>query len=416
MPDLGSTSFSQTDSSNTPAGSDAPNTLDNNIRANMGAVTREWNHRSYTVTAGGTADAKTLTYSVAPDAYRNGQKFAFIANTTNTGSCSLNVNSLGAKTIKRVIAGTLTALSASDMVAGMFVDVAYNASDDSFVWVNYAPSFTAPSSATDSAEGLVELATTTETLTGTDTGRAVTPNALAALWEQGSNVASDTTISLGEGGYFLITGTTTITDIDFATDKAGRVAWVRFDGALTLTHGAALILPGAANITTAAGDVACFVSEGSDVVRCTVYTKANGQPLTSSGGTTLLGTITTTSGTENSLTGLTLTSYKYLLLVFVGVSNGTETRSYRVSATSGTNQVRVSPDFAAADGARGIVTIDLTDGTFAATIAAAATTASAATTAYAGDTTITTASTAVYVTLNASGSFDAGSIRVYGVS
>jgi microcystin-dependent protein len=136
MPDLGSTSFSQTDSSNDPAGSAAPNTIDNNIREIKGAVTREWNHRSYTVTAGGTADAKTLTYSVAPDAYRNGQRYAFIANTTNTGSATLNVNSLGAKTIKKDVLGTLTALSASDMTSGMFVEVAYNASDNSFVWVN----------------------------------------------------------------------------------------------------------------------------------------------------------------------------------------------------------------------------------------------------------------------------------------
>jgi hypothetical protein len=108
MPDLGSTSFSQTDSSNDPAGSAAPNTIDNNIREIKGAVTREWNHRSYTVTAGGTADAKTLTYSVAPDAYRNGQRYAFIANTTNTGSCTVNVNALGAKTVKSMLTGKMS--------------------------------------------------------------------------------------------------------------------------------------------------------------------------------------------------------------------------------------------------------------------------------------------------------------------
>jgi hypothetical protein len=125
-------------------------------------------------------------------------------------------------------------------------------------------------------------ASTSEVLTGTDATKGVTPDALAALWEQGSDVASAGTVSLDEGGYFNITGTTTITDIDFATDKAGRKAWVKFAGILTLTHGANLILPTGANIATAAGDTACFISEGSDVVRCVAYTRASGAALVAS--------------------------------------------------------------------------------------------------------------------------------------
>ena len=142
MPDFGSATFSQNDSSNNSgtmpswSGSAAPSTLDDAGRALQGAATREWNWRSYTLTAAGTADAKTLTFSVAPAAYYNGQRFAFIANTTNTASATLNVNSLGAKTIKKDVSGTLTNLSASDMVAGMFVEVAYNTSGDCFVWAN----------------------------------------------------------------------------------------------------------------------------------------------------------------------------------------------------------------------------------------------------------------------------------------
>lgn len=143
MPDLGNGSvFAQSDSSNNSgtmpswSGSAAPSTLDDAGRALQGAVTREWNWRNFTLTAAGTADAKTLTYSVAPAAYYNGQRFAFIANTTNTGSATLNVNSLGAKTIKKDVSGTLTNLSASDMVSGMFVEVAYNTANDCFVWVN----------------------------------------------------------------------------------------------------------------------------------------------------------------------------------------------------------------------------------------------------------------------------------------
>lgn len=127
-------------------------------------------------------------------------------------------------------------------------------------------------------------ASTTEQLTGAETAKASNPDTVAALWEQGSDVASSGTISIGEGGYFNVTGTTTITDIDFATDKAGRKAWVKFAGILTLTHNAStLILPTGANITTAAGDTACFVSEGSDVIRCVAYNRASGAPLAGGG-------------------------------------------------------------------------------------------------------------------------------------
>jgi hypothetical protein len=126
------------------------------------------------------------------------------------------------------------------------------------------------------------IASTTEQLTGTENAKLSTPDTVAALWEQGADVASAANISLGEGGYFNVTGVTGITDIDFATDKAGRKAWVKFAAALTLTHSATLILPTAANIVTAAGDTACFISEGADVVRCVSYQRANGQALSGS--------------------------------------------------------------------------------------------------------------------------------------
>lgn len=133
--------------------------------------------------------------------------------------------------------------------------------------------------------GVGTTASTTEVLTGTDSSKAVTPDALAALWEKGADVASSGTTSLGEGGYFHITGTTTITDIDWATAKDGRAAWVTFDGILTLTHHATTLkLPGGANITTAANDRACFVQDASDNVICLAYIKADGTAVVSSAG------------------------------------------------------------------------------------------------------------------------------------
>ena len=75
-----------------------------------------------------------------------------------------------------------------------------------------------------------------------------------------------------------VTGVTTITAL--GTVAAGIRKWLTFSGALTLTYNAtSLILPTAASITTAAGDVACFESLGSGNWRCLSYTKANGQTI-----------------------------------------------------------------------------------------------------------------------------------------
>jgi hypothetical protein len=61
---------------------------------------------------------------------------------------------------------------------------------------------------------------------------------------------------------------------------------LQFDGILTMTHHATnLDLPGEANITTAAGDVATFQSTGSNTVQCINYTRADGTPIVSSSHT-----------------------------------------------------------------------------------------------------------------------------------
>lgn len=230
------------------------------------------------ITAGGTADALTVTLTNAPTSLKDGMEIrvrAAAANATTTPT--LDVNSLGAKTIKK---NGNQAVSAGDIPrAGYECIFRYNSSNT--VWELLNP-----------VQQAISLASTTDILTGTDAAKAATADAIAALWEQGSDVASAGTISLGEGGYFNITGTTTITDIDFATDKAGRRAWAKFSGALTLTHNAStLILPTGANITTAAGDTAEFVSEGSDAVRCVSYQRASGAALTpTTAGTLTAGT------------------------------------------------------------------------------------------------------------------------------
>lgn len=100
-----------------------------------------------------------------------------------------------------------------------------------------------------------------------------------AAW---SDIASAATTAIGgvASSAVNVTGTTTITS--FGTIAAGVTRLVKFAGVLTLTHnGTSLILPGSANISTAAGDALLAVSEGSGNWRVTGYWRASGRSVMS---------------------------------------------------------------------------------------------------------------------------------------
>lgn len=110
------------------------------------------------------------------------------------------------------------------------------------------------------------------------TGKTTAVAAADALSTQGANIASATTtnLALATGVAVTITGTTTITA--FGTVDAGARRYLTFAGALVLTHNAAsLILPGGANITTAAGDTAELLSLGSGNWRVVRFTRTTGK-------------------------------------------------------------------------------------------------------------------------------------------
>ncbi len=114
---------------------------------------------------------------------------------------------------------------------------------------------------------------------------------------RGTAIASATTTDIGAatGRFVHITGTTTITG--FGTADAGVEREVVFDGALTLTHNAtSLILPGGANITTAAGDSAIMISEGEGNWRCIAYTRKSGKAVVPPAFSEVTGKPTTLDG------------------------------------------------------------------------------------------------------------------------
>lgn len=134
MPDVSdNTNWSQTDGSNNQASPNGapenmlPAGVNDTIRMMMGALKRLQVRLGPTLTAGGTGDALTLTYSVAPTAYVRGDIYSFIVAAANTGAATLNVNGLGAKSIQKPtpVAGP-AALAANDLVAGNVVMAAYD--------------------------------------------------------------------------------------------------------------------------------------------------------------------------------------------------------------------------------------------------------------------------------------------------
>jgi len=184
----------------------------------------------------GVSGTNTILASVSPTpaAYAAGQRFTFIVGTTNTGAVTLNVSSLGAKAIKKKMSGGKVALVAADLIAAQSAEVFY-----------------------DGTDFILETART---------------------YSQGANIDSALTpgtinLDTATGDLIDVTGTTGITAITL-TQGEGRT--VRFTGILTLTNGASLVLPGSANITTAAGDFAVFRGYASGVVRCVMYSKVSG--------------------------------------------------------------------------------------------------------------------------------------------
>ncbi len=105
-------------------------------------------------------------------------------------------------------------------------------------------------------------------------GGVLEPNSNTIGWGKGADIASADPLVIGtDGNFFDVTGTTGIASMTIA---AHRKFTLQFDAAVTLTHGASLVLPGAADFTTEAGDVLEFQSTAANTVICTGTALADG--------------------------------------------------------------------------------------------------------------------------------------------
>ncbi len=232
-------------------------------------------------TVGGTANAITLAYSIPHTAYVNGMEIAFVATAANTAAATVNVDGLGVRDLTK---NGSTALASGDIANGELVfckydgtrfqvinDIAVGAGSVTNSMLASMAANTVKVNATNASASPTDLAIgASQTAARGATGdlRAMGFNELVALTTE-ATVASASTVDLGAqlAPVVNITGTTTITS--FGTVAAGTMRRVVFGGALVLTHnGTSLILPGGANITTAAGDSGVFISLGSGNWRC----------------------------------------------------------------------------------------------------------------------------------------------------
>lgn len=182
-------------------------------------------------------------------------------------------------------------------------------------------------------------------------------------WAATATLASAATVDIGAAASNVIsvTGTTTITSL--GTIAAGAERVLTFAGALTLTHNAtSLILPGGASITTAAGDVAYFVSLGSGNWRCTGYQKADGTPIVSPSGVPSLPRSTRTSNTilaagdKGTLIDVTSGTFTQTLTAAATLGSGW----WCYLANTGTGTVTVDPN--ASETIGGVTTATLRPG------------------------------------------------------
>lgn len=159
---------------------------------------------------------------------------------------------------------------------------------------------------------------------------------------KGADIASASTTNIGAatGNYVNITGTTSITAFD--TVQAGVRRILNFNSVLTLTYNAvSLILPTSANILTAGGDTATFVSLGAGNWVCVQYQRRDGTALNAA--TSAYGHWTTVSGTQDSSNkvftiGNALTSNSEIVVINGQTLDSGGTNDYVLSGTTLTFQ------------------------------------------------------------------------------
>lgn len=264
-------------------------------------------------TDGGAVNAYTVTPSRALIAYSLRMSVIFSPTVANTGASTLNVSGLGDKPLKRIDG---TGLVPNDLLVGNIYAAAYNGTEFRLLSITkeyidqLAFNQALPSQFGNGGKPLV---------TNGSTASFSGAFGVAIDEAKGADVASAATLNLtsgpGTGNLVHVTGTTAITAI---TLPSGAERTLVFDGVLTLTNSANLILPSGVNIVTTAGDTAIVRGDGAGVVRVIDYVRASGRAVIENPppGMVLLATVTpTASGAVDLLTVFTSAFDNYIVMI-----------------------------------------------------------------------------------------------------
>ncbi len=192
---------------------------------------------AYAGTSTGTQNAQVIN---APNfSSTDGAYLSFLAGFTNTGPMTLNAGGSPIAVLKDTITGPI-ALTGGEVITGNMVSVIYSSVTGAFHLVAYP--------FPDSSQPVQSIASASTT----NLGSLTSPNV-------------------------LITGTTTINAFGSSASTSFPNYFIRFNAALTLTNGAALIIPGNANITTASGDYAYVQYQGIGNWKVAAYFRQNGK-------------------------------------------------------------------------------------------------------------------------------------------
>lgn len=276
--------------------------------------------QTYTAfTTGGTSTAYTLTPSPAITAYTASLSFFVNFNATCGATPTIAISGLSTppNLVKQLSDGSYANLAAGDVVT------------------NHVSRVTLLSS----TQALVERVPSLNGFTGGTLTSAL--NEAPAV-----TIASSSTVNIGAAASNIInvTGTTTITAFDSIADGARRT--VIFGGILTLTHNStSLILPTGANITTAAGDVAQFISKGSGNWKCVGYVRADGTALAGAGGGGTKVVFGATPSTNQSIPATTFTKVNFGIVNYDNTSKFNNADSRFQPTTAGYYQINGSANY-----------------------------------------------------------------------
>ena len=261
--------------------------LDNAFRDQSAQIAMFRDDITGTITAGGTANALTVTANSGFTTYANGRMVAFIAASDNTSAATLSVNAIGAKSIRKMDTTGDVALVGAEIQAGGVYLAIYNTALNAAVggWLLVNPTGIVPASPTETSSssgtsidftGIPSWATEI-TLVLTSVSTNGTSNLICQLGDSGG---IETSGYLGAGSV-----STTPFSTSFVIALMGDVTYA-IHGIITLRRAVA-----SSNIWVCSSTVGREVGLGSAIVYVTGGSKATSATLdrvriTTSGGDT----------------------------------------------------------------------------------------------------------------------------------